>query len=229
MQLNQRAQLNDSDALVLGFAVVAAVFLTSGFFRRDLYALSPALYWVFDFLKFVVVPAAAALVLAKRYGLRPRHYGLRGIAEHETWGHFIGLTIFLALILALTYYATWHIAWRLLRPEAALPFYQEINPKGLLRIPVTLYMGVTAGVVEEVLFRGLPLLYLERRFPNSLPRKPYILGTALLFGLVHWGDGPHQVLATFAFGVLAAALYLRLRDLWPLITAHAIIDIYTFA
>ena len=228
MQLNQQAQLNGSNALALGFVVVAAVFLTSSFFRRDLYALSPALYWIFDFLKFVVVPTAAALVLAKRYGLRPKDYGLRGIAEHETWGHFIGLTIFLALILNLTYYATWHIAWLLLRPEA-LPFYQEINPKGVLRIPVTLYMGVTAGLVEEVLFRGLPLLYLERRFPKSLPRKRYVLGTALLFGLVHWGDGSHQVIATFAFGVLAAALYLRLRDLWPLITAHAIIDIYNFA
>jgi membrane protease YdiL (CAAX protease family) len=227
--LNQPARLDDSDIIALGFAVVAVIFLSSSFFRRDLYELSPALYWAFDVLKFVVVPAAAALFLAKYLAIRPKHYGLRGIAQHETWGHFFGLTIFLALILDFAYYASWYIAWFALQPEVGPLFYQEINPRGLLRVPVTLYMAISAGVVEEIFFRGLPLLYLERRFPNALPRKSYILGTAALFGLIHWGNGPHEVMATFVFGVLAAILYLRLRDLWPLIVAHAAIDIHEFA
>jgi membrane protease YdiL (CAAX protease family) len=215
--------------VAIAFATVLAVFLAVNAVRRDVYALSPALYWAIDVLKFVVLPAAAAVALAKRYSIFPRHYGLRSEPGRNDWGHFIGLTVFLALTLNLVYHATRYVAWLLLRPEPATSFYFDINASGLLRIPVTLYMAVTAGVVEEVFFRGLPLLYLERRFPNAVPKRLYVAGTALAFGLIHWMNGPHEFIATFVFGVLAATLYLRLRDLRLLIGAHICIDLYGFA
>jgi len=205
------------------------LFLVGTFFRRDLYAHSAALYWAFDIIKFVVLPVAALAILVRVYGIRPRDYGVRGVAKNETWGQFIGLIVFLVLILDLVYYATWYSAWLVLRPELVAPFYKQINPTGLLRLPTALYLAVTAGFVEEVFFRGLPLLYLERKFGTALPRKSYVLGTAVIFGVVHWGNGLLEVVATFAFGLLAATLYLRLRDLWPLIGAHIVIDMVAFA
>lgn len=213
----------------LVLAIVLLPSLISPLFRRELYAVSPSLYWAFDFAKFVVLPAAAALYLARCHGIRPKHYGVRAIAEHESWGQFIGLTIFLALLLTLVYYVAFLIGWYALRPEPIAPFYKEINPTGVLRIPSTLYLALTAALAEEVYCRALPLLYLERRFPGRAPLKLYILSTATMFGLIHWGNGPHEVLATFAFGVAAAILYLRLRDLWPLIAAHTVIDVVAFA
>ena len=227
--MNQAGSAQASRVVALGFLVVGAVFFASGLFRRELYALNAPLYWIFDFFKFIVLPAAVLLLLAKRYGVQPKHYGLRGLAERESWATLLGLAVFLALILDLAYYASWYIGWLIFGPGDGATFYQEINPAGPLRIPVTLYMALTAGIVEEIFFRGLPLFLLERWFPNEVPRHVYVLGTAVVFGLIHWPNGPHEVLATFAFGLLAAGIYLRLRDLWPLIVAHALVDIYGFA
>jgi membrane protease YdiL (CAAX protease family) len=206
-----------------------APFLLAALFCRELYTHSPMLYWIFDFLKFVALPTAAAVYLARVHAIWPKHYGLRNVVEHEGWVHFGGLTIFLTLFLGLVYYATFYTAWYAIRPDPVPVFYKEINPSGLLRIPATLYFAVTAGVVEEVFCRGLPLLYLERRFPARLPSVLYIVGTATIFGLIHWGNGPHEVVATFVFGLAAAIFYLRLRELWPLIGAHIIINLLVFA
>jgi membrane protease YdiL (CAAX protease family) len=227
--LDEATRQNHSTVVATVILVVIAMFLGGNFFRRDIYALSPPLYWIFDFLKFVVVPTGAAVVLARRYAILPKHYGLRWEASREDWGHFLGLTIFLALILNLVYYTTQQAALLVFRPEPITGFYNDINPRGLLRVPVTLYLAVTAGIVEEVVFRGLPLLYLEHRYPNAVPRRTYLFGTALCFGLIHWPNGPHEFVATFVFGLLAAAIYLRLRDLWPLVAAHILIDVYNFA
>jgi len=211
--LEHTRTIKEPDAVAGVILAVLVLFIAGSFFRRDLYTHSVALYWIFDALKFALLPAAALAILARGYGIRPGDYGIRGVAKHETWGQFIGLTIFLVLILDLVYYVTWYVAWLLLRPELVAPFYKEINPTGLLHLPTTLYLAVTAGFVEEVFFRGLPLLYLERKFRGALPRKSYVLGTALIFSAIHWGNGLHEVVATFAFGLLAATLYLRLRDL----------------
>jgi membrane protease YdiL (CAAX protease family) len=227
-QLEQARRATQPDVVLGVLAVVLMPFLVDGFIRRELYATSPGLYWAFDALKFVAMPGVAAILLARRFGISPRDYGIRGVAASESWGHFISLTAFLALVLALVYYAALYVACLIFRPEVAPSFYQGINPQGLLRLPVILYLSVTAAVVEEVIYRGLPLWYLERRFNDLSLHTPYAIGTAILFGLIHWENGVHEIVATFAFGVLAAVLYLRLRDLWPLIGAHFVIDMWTF-
>jgi membrane protease YdiL (CAAX protease family) len=91
-----------------------------------------------------------------------------------------------------------------------------------------LYLAITAGIVEEIFFRGLPFLYVIERFPAKIPTGTYVVTTALLFGAIHWENGGHEVVATFIYGVFAAAFYLKLRDLWPLIGAHALIDVWGF-
>jgi membrane protease YdiL (CAAX protease family) len=217
------------NALSAVFLATLAAFLSIGYFRSDLYEYSPALYWAFDTLKFVVIPAAALVFLARRYGIRPRDYGLRRPGEGESWTQLAVLTIFLALILMLAYQVSWYIALIVLRPDWMAPFYKDINATGLLRIPVTIYLAVTAGVAEEILFRALPLLYLERRLGSRLRAFHFVLGSALLFAAIHWRNGTHEVVATFAYGLLAAAVYYRLRDLLPLILAHVVIDLIEFA
>ena len=88
--------------------------------------------------------------------------------------------------------------------------------------------SATAGVVEEIFCRALPLLYLSERFGKSLPKGLYVITTALIFGVGHWENGNIEVIATCVFGLFAGALYLKLRDLWPLIAAHALMDLWAF-
>ena len=223
----------DTDAILLVAALVLFPSFVDGFFRRELAAYSQAAYWGFDFLKFVVVPFIGIAVLARRYLVRPRDLGLRAIAEHETWLHFIALIIFLAFVLDIVYYVAVHVAWAMISPHIPIArepgFYHSISPQGWLRLPVALYLAVTAAFVEEIFCRALPYYYLRLRRPDAFPRAAYILGTAALFALLHWENGPHELVGTFAFGVLAAAMYLELRDLWPLIGAHFVIDLGVFS
>jgi membrane protease YdiL (CAAX protease family) len=153
---------------------------------------------------------------------------MREVAENESWVHFVGLTIVLAVVLSLAYHFAQIIASVIIRPPETAPFFKSAAPDGLFRFPVVLYLAITAGIVEEIFFRGLPLLYVIERFPAKIPTRTYVVTTALLFGSIHWENGGHEVVATFIYGVLAAAYYVKLRDLWPLIGAHALIDVWEF-
>ncbi len=222
------APLSRADVVLLACGPITFLFILDGFFKHSLYGYSPALFWLFDTVKFVLLPATILIWLGRRRGITAARYGMNGIAEHESWAHFLGLTIFLALVLALVYSTARYIAWFILDFPESIAFYKSILPDGLLRVPVVLYYAVTAGVVEEIFCRALPLLYLSERFGRSLPKGLYVVATAFLFGVGHWENGNIEVLATFVFGLFASALYLRLRELWPLIGAHTLIDVWGF-
>jgi len=221
-------QISKAQAIFVACTLIIAINVLDGFFKEPLYGYVPALFWLFDVFKFVVLPGALLLWLWRGYGIRPVHYGMRAVAENESWLHFLGLTVFLAIVLNLVYQAAFGISWAVLRFPETKEFYYSIRPEGWLRVAVALYYAITAGVVEEIFNRALPLLYLVERYGKALPRARYLLVTSLLFGISHFESGTPQVVATFVFGLLAGALYLKLRDLWPLIGAHFLIDAWVF-
>lgn len=215
------------EVLLIAIAPFVLLSIVDGFFRGALQN-SPALFWLFDPFKFVVLPIAALLWLARTFFVTPDKYGLASVAEHESWLQFLGFTLFLTALLYLIYQAADMFFWMLFgRPETA-SFYKNMAPTGLLRVPVVLYFAATAGLVEEIFFRALPLLYLQQRFPKSIPTGLYVLSTSALFGVSHWENGAHEVLATFTYGIFASLFYVKLRDLWPLVGAHALIDLWVF-
>lgn len=215
-------KVENSNAIFIATATVAAIFIFDGFFRGPLHAFSPPLFWLFDLLKFVVVPAACLIWLARAFQVFPSQYGLRRIAHNESWWRFLGLTIVLAVGLSLVYRVALFLAWAIPTPWAITASYSTIAPDGPLRIAAVGYFSLTAGLVEEIFFRALPLLFLQRRFSVRVPTTLYVVSTALLFGAAHWENGAHEIFANVAFGVVASLLYLKLRDLWPLIGAHAL-------
>ena len=221
-------QASRSDVVLLACGPITLLFILDGFFKQALYVCSPPLFWLFDAVKFVLLPAAILIWLARRHGIGPAQYGMHAVAESESWGHFLGLTIFLALVLALVFSVARYAAWFILDvPEQTL-FYKSIRPDGWLGVPVVVYYSATAGIVEEIFCRALPLLYLKERFGKSPPGGAYVIATAFLFGFGHWENGNLEVVATFGYGLFASALYLKLRDLWPLIGAHTLIDVWAF-
>jgi membrane protease YdiL (CAAX protease family) len=222
------ARLSRADIILLACGPYTVLFILDGYFRHSLYSYSPALYWLFDGIKFVLLPAAILIWLGRRHGITPARYGMRAVAENESWVHFLGLTIFIAIMLYAVYIATHLFTWIILDFPESTAFYKSIRPDGLLRVPVVLYYAITAGVVEEIFWRALPLLYLSERFGKQLPKGAYVVTTAILFGAAHWENGPHEALATCIFGMFASAFYLKLRDLWPLIGAHTLIDVWGF-
>ena len=121
------------------------------------------------------------------------------------------------------------IAYGFLWPYAGTFSAAAMLPEsGLRRIPGVLYLSITAGLVEEAVFRGLPWLYLST-FAHFRRRVPvYVISTFLLFSLVHSEQGPHGMLAALSFGIAAAILYLKIRNLWPIAIGHVATDVIGF-
>jgi membrane protease YdiL (CAAX protease family) len=89
-------------------------------------------------------------------------------------------------------------------------------------IPLWILLALSAGLVEEVAFRG----YLQRQFGALLGNRWLgVAAQALLFGVTHGYQGPTLVLRITVFGMMFGALALCRRSLIPGIIAHASVDV----
>ena len=86
---------------------------------------------------------------------------------------------------------------------------------------------ITAAFLEEFMFRG----YLMNRIIDLQGKETKIawvialVGSAVIFGLVHSQQGPGGVFKVGLIGVVFGLSYLAAgRNLWPLILAHGFID-----
>jgi membrane protease YdiL (CAAX protease family) len=97
--------------------------------------------------------------------------------------------------------------------EAAAFFRRIPRPLALYSV---LVLPLTAGVCEELVWRG----YLLTRFERLLRGRVWaaVLLQALLFGLWH-GPSPFLPFSVLA-GAVAGALYARTRRLVPLVVSH---------
>ena len=82
--------------------------------------------------------------------------------------------------------------------------------------------AITAGVVEELIFRAYLVPRLEVIFKNKyMP----VIFSALMFSALHLGYYSwHELLFTFLFGIVFAIHYQWYRNISILIITHAIID-----
>jgi membrane protease YdiL (CAAX protease family) len=89
-------------------------------------------------------------------------------------------------------------------------------------IPFLLFTAATAGVVEELIFRGYLQPRLEIVFKNSWAA---IIVSALLFGLLHitYGTLSNVVIPIF-IGLVFAWYYKKYRNIKVLIVCHFLID-----
>ena len=221
--------MTKANAILLGCAPVYFLQIVDGFFKGPLYAFSPMAFWAFDIFKFVILSLIVLVWLARAFSITPSSYGLRR-GEAVDWFHIIVLTIFLTLVLNLIYTSVGQAVLNFTGPVLTQNFdYRSTVPGGFLHLPVLVYFGLSAGFAEEIFFRALPLLYIRERFGNRKLHWAYVVGTSLLFAVAHWENGVHEIVATFVLGAAQCLLYLKLRDLWPLVGAHALIDFWLFS
>jgi membrane protease YdiL (CAAX protease family) len=111
----------------------------------------------------------------------------------------------------------------LLGPSSAKSV-DSLLPQSLLEILIWLGTSITAGVCEELAFRG----YVQRQF-HALTRSGAVavLGQGLLFGLFHAYQGWKNVIVICVLGVLYGALAAWRRNLRANIIVHAWSDIWS--
>jgi membrane protease YdiL (CAAX protease family) len=99
---------------------------------------------------------------------------------------------------------------------------EQFLPQRPLEIGLWVLVSFTAGITEEIVFRG----YLQRQFA-ALTRSPWIAVVlqALVFGISHGYQGVPACLRIALFGVFFGLLALWRGSLRPGILAHAGTDI----
>jgi len=117
--------------------------------------------------------------------------------------------------------AAYGVHW-LLGPSSARSV-DTLLPQSLLEILIWIATSVTAGICEEMAFRG----YLQKQF-NALTGSVVmaVLGQGLVFGLFHSYQGWKNVIVICVLGVLFGILAAWRRNLRTNIMVHAWADIW---
>ena len=129
--------------------------------------------------------------------------------------------------IALPFWALWEgaaygVHW-LLGPSSAKSV-DSLLPQSLLEVLLWIATSITAGVCEEVAFRG----YVQRQFHALTGSVAFaVLGQGLVFGLFHSYQGWKNVIVTSVLGVLYGALAAWRKNLRANIIAHAWSDVWS--
>lgn len=215
--------------LVTGIALLTIPGLANGLYNPTLHNSSLAAFWALDFIQYWALPIAVLLTLYLKYDVRPKDYGLISPGRnYPLWEMSVA-----ALIIALVLVAAWYLLWVpgriLFGADDYLFSFDLVIPDGTLRIPVILYLSVSAGVIEEITFRGLTWTAFAKLEAGKYRNHVYLITSSLLFASVHWEQGLAGLLGSFGFGLVAAAFYLQLKNLWPLVGAHTLANLYFFS
>jgi len=190
------------------FVLTAALSFGREPAKIDLRALESSLALYGGIVIFLLgVLVSRNLPLVEAFGLKP-----------ASWVRLGSLTIFaLGLTIPAVFAAQW-AAYALLGPETTpQPIVEFLmkNSGWRERLAVALIAVVAAPLTEELVFRGC--LYGVAR--QKLGRLPAILGTSLVFALIHAHVATIPALFVLAVGLVL--LYEATGSLWAPILAHA--------
>lgn len=143
-------------------------------------------------------------------------------SQGDIFGFVLGLLIPILVVIVLVRKSP-HFARRyrqmLLEPAAALLPATSSERRAWVAV------ALTAGICEELLFRGFLFFYLTQVFPTALPVSGVILISSAIFGLAHIYQGWKGVFGAGMGGLGLAFIYVFTGSLWPSMALHALIDL----
>ena len=99
-----------------------------------------------------------------------------------------------------------------------------ILPKGLSEKIHWLFVSLTAGITEEILFRGFLVFFIHHLFPG-LPVPLLYLLQAIPFSLMHLYQGVQGVKTSLLMGVVFGLYVIVSGSIIPGIIVHALLDL----
>jgi uncharacterized protein len=200
------------------FCLLVFPFLVNDF--ANIYVRDARLWLAIDYAFVKGLPLAVLWFLVRKGIFTWKELGLTAMPWKPflVWSAILG-----AAGVALERMAS-RLAW-LIVPYPALGRFPSIEDPRLYALDLTVGMfGV--GFVEEIIFRGTAYASLRNLFRSSCPP---VLVSSVLFALIHWSLGPAALVSTGIMGVFFMLAYLRVKNLWPLIVSHALIDFLLFS
>lgn len=175
----------------------------------------------------VAIGAEWLFLLLVWWGLRLRGMTLREVAGIRrglrAWGEdFAAAGVFWIMAMALL--AAIGVLLRLLHLPPPGKSLVALAPRTGLEVLLWICVSVTAGICEEIAFRG----YFLRQF-GSMAGGVWtgVVCSSLLFGISHGYEGAAGMIAITAYGAMFCALAVARRSLRPGMIAHAWHDIFS--
>jgi hypothetical protein len=204
---------------LIGIGIIP--FMINGYINSIVYQI-PFFYWCFEIFSWIVLPVIVFFLAIKFGNL---HFSDVGIHTKIFGKSNIPLLIFICVIFCPLDYWLYRESINYFQSVfSSKPFfaYQSVMPdEGFLRVLVAIYFGLSAGIVEELYFRGF-IFRTCQLFVYSVPI--YLVFSPVLFSLIHWEGGITNMLNTYIFGFFGALVFLIFRNLWPLIIGHIYTD-----
>jgi membrane protease YdiL (CAAX protease family) len=213
----------DNRHRLLILALVGIVPFTFNGLVNSIVADNALLYWGFEMLTWVVIPSVIAWLVARTPGLHFADLGFHGsIRGQRNIGLLLAACMLFAPLCYLVYSKSYDFFSGIFPPQGFFQYESVVPESGMLYLVVIVYFALSAGVVEEFLFRGL-LFRAFSGFRHSLAL--FLVLSPLLFSLVHWEDGIANLVSTWIVGLFMALAYLGFRNLWPLVIGHIFTDL----
>ena len=167
-----------------------------------------------------------AAVISALWLLSGRNFYALGFQSSQTIGFWTiaGLTVFATL------YFIWQILGMQTSPKARLDFQKQISKAGDIDLvkPETpaelrsfLLTSITAGITEEIVFRGFLISAMAIWMPIWFAG----LAAAALFIIAHAYQGIRGMLQLIPISLIFTAMFIVSGSLWPCIALHILIDI----
>jgi membrane protease YdiL (CAAX protease family) len=165
---------------------------------------------------------AATLVIGWYIGGRP--WAALGLGRSSPWGAIAGaacVAVGLAFVAAQQRAIRRLSAAQLERLSARMSDLSPLLPTTAPELRWFSTVSVTAGICEEMLYRGFVLWYLT---PLTGIAGAVVAGS-VLFGLAHAYQGRSGAIKTAIVGAVMAGFYLASGTLWASMIVHAAIDL----
>ncbi|MBF0528491.1 MAG: CPBP family intramembrane metalloprotease [Deltaproteobacteria bacterium] len=221
----------------------------NGFYNPFLVSKSITLFWISDAFIFVGLPiliywwsikrnlfspnevGLCLILLSSQFPGQPQgHLRISGFDNRQPERIFLSIVIYPLLTICLFFIAV-GISKILMRPGnifyyAPLFSYASVIPtSGFLKYVTTLYLATSAGIVEELFYKGILYKILVK---SNKDNNTYIIISAVTFALAHFESGSYNMLVVFIFCLLTARLYISIRTIIPLSIGHLLIDFVIF-
>jgi len=166
---------------------------------------------------------AAFVVLAITWYLLGRPVGDLGYVAPGGAGFWAGAALVAAVSAYLLF--AWRQSKRMTADEketyrTSFGTLQYFMPQNDQEYRVFAALSVTAGIVEETVYRGFVLWYLFQLMPVWAA----VIVSAIAFGLGHSYQGSAGVVRVTALGLVFAALYILTGSIWVPIIGHILLD-----
>ena len=164
----------------------------------------------------------AAVVIAA-WWVQGRPFGALGLAPHLSVWDYAGFALALVIGIAMTAQGFGLASAPREKIENAMKAVHgiKITPNTHGELALFMVMSFTAGVWEELVYRGFLIWFLV---PLAGLTGAALI-SALIFGLAHLYQGVRGLVSTTGIGLIFAVLYLLTGSLWWLMVVHAVMDI----